>query len=95
VCAFFALSILAIPVFAWLEEYTYAAVLIAIVFVEVLVLLLNGLRCPLTTVAARFTDDRHENFDIYLPRWLARHNKLIFGTLYVLGIAFTVVRWTR
>ena len=23
------------------------------------------------------------NFDIYLPVWLARHNQLIFGTLYL------------
>ena len=25
------------------------------------------------------------NFDIYLPNWLARHNKLIFGILFVAG----------
>jgi hypothetical protein len=23
--------------------------------------------------------DRADNFDIYLPVWLARHNKVIFG----------------
>jgi hypothetical protein len=30
------------------------------------------MRCPLTGIAARYTDDRRDNFDIYLPPWLAR-----------------------
>jgi hypothetical protein len=58
------------------------------VAVEVLVLAFNRWRCPLTDVAARHTSDRRDNFDIYLPEWLARHNKVIFGTLYVAGLAF-------
>jgi len=66
-----------------------------LVAVEVGVLLLNGWRCPLTSVAARYTDERSENFDIYLPLWLAKYNKSIFGTLYVAGIAFALVRWAR
>jgi hypothetical protein len=57
-----------------------------LVFVEVAVLAVNGGRCPLTAVAARYTDDRRDNFDIYLPLWLARYNKLIFGTLFVVGL---------
>jgi hypothetical protein len=44
-------------------------------------------------LAARYTEERHDNFDIYLPLWLARHNKLIFGVLYCLGIAFAYSRW--
>jgi hypothetical protein len=47
----------------------------------VLVLIANGGRCPLTTLAARYTMDRRDNFNIYLPEWLARHNKLIFGSI--------------
>ena len=61
--------------------------------VEVAVLAANGLRCPLTDVAARYTDDRRDYFDIYLPLWLARHNKALFGSLFVLGMLFTVVIW--
>jgi len=44
----------------------------------------------------RHTDRRStrcENFDIYLPLWLARHNKRIFGTLFVLSELFVAVRW--
>jgi hypothetical protein len=91
--ALFAGCILALPVVAWRGDFTTAAALIGIVLVEVLVLVVNGMRCPLTGVAARFTDDRRDNFDIYLPLWLARYNKLIFGWLFVAGILFTLARW--
>jgi hypothetical protein len=86
--------VLAIPLASWRNDHRVAW-LAAIVAVEVVVLLLNGWRCPLTSVAALYTDERRENFDIYLPRWLAKYNKSIFGTLYVAGIAFALVRWAR
>jgi hypothetical protein len=95
VWVFFAGSIVAIPVFAALGQYKAALVLIGTVLVEVLVLVANHMRCPLTGVAAHYTDDRRDNFDIYLPEWLARHNKLVFGLLYVLGIGFTIFRWAK
>jgi hypothetical protein len=44
------------------------------------------MHCPLTAVAARYTAERRPNFDIYLPAWLARHNILIFSTLYAAGL---------
>jgi len=47
----------------------------------------------MTDLAARFTKERAANFDIYLPLWLARHNKTIFGTLFVAGELFVVGRW--
>lgn len=93
VWAFFAGSIVTIPVLAWLGALRAAAVAIGVVLVEVLVLVFNRMRCPLTAVAARYTDDRRDNFDIYLPEWLARYNKEVFGTLYVAGILLTAARW--
>jgi len=68
---------------------------VAVVAGEVAVLAFNNGRCPLTSLAARYTADRRDNFDICLPQWLARHNKLIFGTLYVTGVALALVRWAR
>ena len=56
-------------------------------------LLLNRWSCPLTAVAARYTPDRRANFDIFLPLWLARNNKLIFGTLFVCGLAYAGWLW--
>lgn len=93
VWAFFALCILGIPAAAAADRWVLAGVLIAIVALEVVILLANGFRCPLTGVAARYTADRQDNFDIYLPLWLARYNKQIFGVLYVAAIVYTLARW--
>jgi hypothetical protein len=93
VWACFVAVILAIPVAAWHGRFDLFAVFTMIVLVEVLVLVLNRLRCPLTGVAARYTDDRRDNFDIYLPLWLARYNKQIFGALFVLGVGFGLWRF--
>ena len=92
--AIFAASILAIPVFGWAEMYRQVIWLTVIVLVEILILVLNGWQCPLTGLAARHTDNRRDNFDIYLPAWLARHNKLIFGSLFIAGEAVVLLRWS-
>jgi hypothetical protein len=91
--ALFAGCIVAIPVAAWAERYDWAVFLSGVVLVEVFIIVTNRWRCPLTDIAARYTADRRDNFDIYLPAWLARHNKTIFGALYVAGLAVTVARW--
>jgi hypothetical protein len=93
VWAFFAGSILAIPVLASLGRWRAAWLLIGLVMIECLVLALNRMKCPLTGIAARYTDDRHDNFDIYLPLWLARYNKHIFGSLFAAAVLFTLARW--
>ena len=93
--AFFVACIGAIPLLAWSARFRAALVVIGIVAVEVVVILVNGWRCPLTPVAARYTDDRRPNFDIYLPEWLARYNKEIFGSLYGVGVVLTLVLWLR
>jgi hypothetical protein len=94
VWVFFATSTLAVWAAALAGAYEAAAVFIAVVAVEALVLALNGMRCPLTGVAARYAADPENDIDIYIPRWLAKHNKLVFGALYVAGILFTAVRWS-
>jgi hypothetical protein len=93
--AFFVACIAAIPLLAWTRRFDLALLSIGIVAVEVLVIVINGWRCPLTAVAARYTDDRRANFDIYLPEWLARYNKEIFGSLFGAGILLTVILWFR
>jgi hypothetical protein len=92
--ALFAGAILAIPVAAWMGAWRLTGLLSALVTVECLVLALNRMRCPLTSVAGRYTDDRADNFDIYLPLWLARYNKHIFGPLFAGGVLVALVlRW--
>jgi hypothetical protein len=86
----FAGAILAVPVCVAAGSVKIAWGLIGFVFLEVVVLLANRMRCPLTVVAGRYTPDRQDNFDIYLPLWLARHNKEVFGGLYVAGIVYSI-----
>src|SRR3954447_12196032 len=85
--------IVAIPVMGARRQYLWAAVLIGVVLVECGVLAANSGRCPLTDLAARHTQQRTANFDIYLPLWLARYNKTIFGVLFVGGGLFVLARW--
>jgi hypothetical protein len=91
--AFLAACVGGLPVAGLLRRFDWAAALTALVLAESAVLAGNGGRCPLTNLAARYTHDRAANFDIYLPVWLARHNKAIFGTLFVLGEAVVLGRW--
>jgi hypothetical protein len=95
VWAFMVACIGGIFVFAHRREFAWALGCVGIVLGEVLVLVVNRMRCPLTPLAARFTADRRPNFDIYLPQWLARYNQPIFGSLYVAGIVYALVLWLR
>ncbi len=91
--AVFAAAIIAIPPVILAGELSAAAWLSALVWVEVAIVAINRMRCPLTGIAARYTDDRSDNFDIYLPVWLARYNKLLFGTLFAAGEVLLLASW--
>jgi hypothetical protein len=90
---FFAGCIVAIPFAGIQGRLRWTAVLTGLVVVEGVVLAANRGRCPLTDLGGRYTEERADNFDIYLPLWLARHNKTIFGTLFALGELSLLGRW--
>ena len=85
--------IVAIPIAGARSQYLWAAAMTGVVLIECIVLAANRGACPLTGLAARYTEERAANFDIYLPLWLARRNKPIFGTLFVAGGLFVLARW--
>jgi hypothetical protein len=93
--AFLAGSILALPVAGVLHRFRWAAILTVIVLLECAVLAANRGSCPLSDWAARYTVDRGSNFDIYLPNWLASHNKTIFGTLFVVNELIVLWCWLK
>lgn len=93
--AFLAGSVLAVPICALTGRLRLAVTLTVIVLIEIGALAVNHQRCPLTDVAARFTDNRQDNFDIYLPLWLARYNKQIFGPLFLAGQVVLMWVWRR
>ena len=93
--AFLAACIVALPVVGVLRRFRWAAIITVIVLLECGLLAVNGGRCPLTDLAARYTVDRNSNFDIYLPNWLAEHNKVVFGWLFLVGELVIVGCWLR
>lgn len=56
--------------------------------IELIVLLIYRWNCPLTFVARKYSDSNLDNFDIYLPNWMAKHNKTIYSIL--LGILIII-----
>ena len=93
VWALLAGCILALPVLAFQRQFRWALIITVVIIGECAVLAANGGRCPLTDWAARFSDNRADNFDIYLPNWLARHNKVIFGSLFAVNELVVLWRW--
>lgn len=70
--------------------YTWVA--IGFIIAEGVVLVLFKMFCPLTLIARKYSDSEKDNFDIYLPNWLARHNKIIFTSIYLVGVIIVLVR---
>ncbi len=64
----------------------------ALIIGEGIVLALNKWKCPLTIVGARYSESRADNFDIFLPLWLARNNKLIFTSIYCCALLIVLFR---
>ena len=71
---------------------TYTWIGIGLIIGEGLVLLLFKMSCPLTVVARNYSDSQKDNFDIFLPNWLAKHNKLIFTSIFMIGLIMVVYR---
>lgn len=58
---------------------------------EGIVLLLFKMLCPLTVLARKYSNSRKDNFDIFLPNWLAKNNKLIYTSF--LGIILIILAY--
>ena len=59
---------------------------IGLILFEGIILLMFKMRCPLTYLARRYSNSQKDNFDIYLPNWIAKYNKQIFTTIFVVGL---------
>ncbi|WP_297704471.1 hypothetical protein [uncultured Eudoraea sp.] len=71
---------------------TYTWLGIVLVIGEGIVLLLFRMFCPLTVLARKYSDSQKDNFDIFLPNWLAKNNKLIFTTIFLIGLVLVIIR---
>ena len=60
---------------------------VGIIAVECLLLMALHWTCPLTFLARRYSDSERANFDIILPNWLAKHNKVIYSCICAVLVA--------
>ena len=65
---------------------------IILIALEGLILLVFKNVCPVTLVAKKYSDSTKDNFDIYLPNWLARYNKQIYSTIVLIAIIILIFR---
>jgi hypothetical protein len=65
---------------------------VGLVFLEGLTLLLFKWMCPLTVMARNYSDSTADNFDIFLPQWLARHTKMIYTSLFLIALIILIFR---
>jgi hypothetical protein len=63
-----------------------------LVILEGITLLIFKMFCPLTVLARKYSDATNDNFDIYLPNWLAKYTKIIYTSIFVLIILITLYR---
>ena len=61
-----------------------------LIIFEGIILLIFKASCPLTIIARKYSDSSKDNFDIYLPNWLAKHNKLIYTLILTVVIFITL-----
>ena len=62
---------------------------LGLIGLETIILLMFRMMCPLTVMARRYSNSTKDNFDIHLPNWLARHNKLIYSV--IVGIILIIL----
>ena len=65
---------------------------IGLIIGEGFVLLVFKMFCPLTLIARKYSDSQKDNFDIFIPNWLAKNNKLIFTSIFLVGLMIVVFR---
>lgn len=73
-----------------IDKYVWIG--IALFVLEIIVLLIFKYICPLTIIARKYSDSTTDNFDIYLPNWLAKYNKAIYSVLLFAFICLLVYR---
>ncbi len=74
------------------EVNRWTWICLALIGVETLTLILFKTMCPITLIARKYSTSTQDNFDIFLPNWLARYNKLIYTIIVLIGIVFLLYR---
>lgn len=75
------------------SEGTWLWLALALLAVEVVVFVGNGMRCPLTALAVRYGAETGYVFDTFLPERATRYTFNFFGTVMVVGLCLLILRW--
>ncbi len=62
---------------------------------EGIVLLVCRFSCPLTVLARKYSNSSKANFDIYLPYWLAKYNKVIYTSILGVILIITLIQFLK
>jgi hypothetical protein len=65
---------------------------ICLIFLEIMILTIFKSICPITLLARKYSNSTNDNFDIYLPNWLAKYNKLIYTVIVIIAIGILIYR---
>ncbi len=65
---------------------------LGLIVLEGLILIIFKAVCPITLVARKHSDSQKENFDIYLPNWLAKYNKQIYTGIVLIAVIILTYR---
>ncbi len=65
---------------------------IGLIVLEGIILIVFKRVCPVTLIARKYSNSRKDNFDIYLPNWLARYNKEIYSVIVLIAIVILIYR---
>ena len=65
---------------------------LAAIACEGLVLLIFKNICPVTIWARNYSTSKSDNFDIFLPNWLARYNKQIYSVIVAVIVLILLYR---
>jgi len=74
-----------------MEFDTLFYVSLILIVSEIVIIVVNSWKCPLTAVARRHTENTAPNFDIYLPRTIAQYNKEIFTVILVIILGIYLI----
>lgn len=68
-------------------------VALALVGVETVVFVGNGMACPFTALAIRYGADKAGAWDTFFPERCTRHTLTVFGPLIAVGVIGLILRW--
>ena len=60
------------------------------ILLEGLTLLTFKFSCPLNLLARKYSNSTKDNFDIYLPNWLAKYTKSIYTSIFIIIFIITI-----